>query len=71
MALRALYAAIGSGRGVGMIATAEITSSRKTGSTRPRGYIEHYSPQQATMNLLNDAIGVIEEYREHWPLTAR
>lgn len=54
-----------------MIATAAITSSRKTVSTRPRGYIEHYSPQQATMALINDAIGVIEEYREHWPLTAR
>lgn len=55
-----------------MIAVAEdIPSCRKTGSTRQRGYVTDYRPQPKTIALLDDAIGVIDEYREHWPLTAR
>ena len=48
---------------------AEITASRKTG--RARGYIDWYRPQQRTLDLLNDANCVLEEYRKLWPLTAR
>lgn len=39
--------------------------------TRPRGYIDHYKPQRRTIALLNDAIAVLNEYRDHWPLTVR
>ena len=46
-----------------------VTSGRKT--TRPRGYIEHYAPQEATMALLKDAIAVLDEYRDYLPLTGR
>lgn len=48
----------------------EITASRKT-STRKRGYVDDYNPQAKTVVLLNQIIGVLNEYRDHWPLTAR
>ena len=44
------------------------TASRKT---RPRGYIETYSPQAKTRELLNSVIDVLNEYQDHWPLTIR
>lgn len=47
----------------------EITASRKTG--RARGYIENYSPQVKTLELLEQVKAVLEEYREYWPLTCR
>lgn len=46
-----------------------ITASRKTG--RARGYIENYSPQAKTLELLKQVKDVLEEYREYWPLTCR
>lgn len=48
---------------------AEVTAGRKSG--RPRGYIENYRPQAKTQVLLDDALAVLEEYREHWPLSVR
>ena len=58
--------------GGGMISAppTEITASRQSVS-RPRGYIEHYRPQQRTIVLINDAIKVLNEYHDHWPLTVR
>ena len=50
--------------------SAEITASRKT-STRKRGYVDGYNPQAKTVVLLNQIIGVLNEFRDHWPLTAR
>lgn len=47
----------------------EVTASRKTG--RPRGYIADYRPQAKTLSLLAAAQSVLDEYREHWPLTVR
>ncbi|WP_235829667.1 MBL fold metallo-hydrolase [Frigidibacter oleivorans] len=44
-------------------------AGRKT--SRPRGYIENYSPQAKTRELLDQAQAVLEEYREYWPLTCR
>jgi hypothetical protein len=38
---------------------------------RPRGYIADYRPHEATKQLLGDVMAVLEEYREHWPLTNR
>lgn len=38
---------------------------------RPRGYIANYRPQARTRALLEDVQAVLDEYREHWPLTAR
>lgn len=40
-------------------------------SGRPRGYISNYRPQARTRELLYVVHAVLEEYREHWPLTAR
>ena len=47
----------------------EVTASRKT--TRTRGYHSAYRLQQKTVALLNDVIAVLQEYRDHWPLTVR
>ena len=50
-----------------------VTKSRpavKT-RTRPRGYIETYRPQAKTKELLADVQDVLNEYREHLPLSAR
>src|SRR5687767_14482494 len=47
----------------------EVTASRRT--ARPRGYIEGYRPQEKTKILLGDVLAVLDEYREHWPLTVR
>jgi hypothetical protein len=57
----------------------ETPASRKTGARggrkiaagRARGYIANYAPQAKTLVLLNDADAVLDEYREHWPLTCR
>jgi hypothetical protein len=38
---------------------------------RPRGYIENYRPQARTVTLLRDVGSVLNEYRDHWPLTVR
>lgn len=38
---------------------------------RPRGYISIYRPQARTRALLDVVQAVLDEYREHWPLTAR
>ncbi len=48
---------------------AEVTAGRKT--ARARGYIEHYSPQAKTRELLTQAQAVLDEYRQYWPLTCR
>lgn len=48
---------------------AEITASRKT--ARARGYIIGYNPQAKTRALLDQAQVVLDEYRDHWPLTCR
>lgn len=47
----------------------EVAASRKTG--RARGYIENYRPQAKTLELLNQAQAVLDEYRQYWPLTCR
>lgn len=39
--------------------------------TRPRGYIEHYRPHAKTIAVLADVTAVLNEYRNHWPLTVR
>ena len=51
-----------------MTTMTKVATSRKT---RPRGYIDQYKPQQKTMALLKDVAAVLNEYREHWPLTVR
>lgn len=56
-------------RPVGTV-SGDIPASRKTHG-RPRGYIENYRPQQKTRVLLDDIAAVLEEYRDHWPLTVR
>jgi hypothetical protein len=48
----------------------DITPSRKT-QGRPRGYISDYRPQRKTSELLKAVDRVLEEYRDHWPLTIR
>jgi hypothetical protein len=45
-------------------------ASRKKQS-RPRGYIQNYRPQTKTVGLLDDVTAVLNEYRQHWPLTVR
>ena len=47
----------------------QVTSSRKT--SRARGYIPNYRPQRKTEALLDVVREVLEEYRDHWPLTCR
>ncbi|MDI7921749.1 hypothetical protein [Ferirhizobium litorale] len=47
------------------------TASRKSVSTRPRGYIDDYNPQEKTKRLLCDVQAVLEEYEAYWPLTCR
>lgn len=41
------------------------------GAGRARGYIANYRPQERTCALLSDVMAVLDEYREHWPLTVR
>ena len=45
----------------------EVTTRRN----RPRGYITAYNPRSETLRLLEAAKAVMDEYREHWPLTVR
>ena len=45
----------------------EVTTRRN----RPRGYISAYNPRSETLRLLEAAKAVLDEYREHWPLTVR
>lgn len=40
-------------------------------SGRPRGYIDSYRPQAKTRALLDDVLAVLDEYRDHLPLTSR
>lgn len=47
------------------------SSQAGTTSSRARGYIPNYNPQSKTRLLLSAVHGVLEEYREHWPLTVR
>lgn len=53
-----------------MSAADNITASRKSPG-RPRGYIADYRPQARTLPLLDATKAVLDEYREHWPLTVR
>ena len=46
-------------------------ASDSTRSHRPRGYIANYQPQPRTIALLDDVDAVLNEYRDHWPLTVR
>jgi hypothetical protein len=39
--------------------------------SRARGYIEVYRPHGATRALIEIVIEVLDEYQDHWPLTAR
>lgn len=36
-----------------------------------RGYLDGYRPQAKTRDLLDSARAVLNEYRDHWPLTCR
>jgi len=47
-----------------------LTACRKN-TGRPKGYIPNDRPHAETVALLNDVIGVLNAYRDHWPLTAR
>jgi len=47
--------------------TGQVTAGRN----RPRGYIADYAPRSETVALLEAAQAVLDEYREHWPLTVR
>jgi hypothetical protein len=49
----------------------DVTAGRDNARHRPRGYIQHYRPRPATEALLADIRAVLEEYGDHWPLTAR
>ena len=40
-------------------------------TSRPRGYIADYRPQERTKVLLGDVMAVLEEYAKHLPLTSR
>lgn len=42
-----------------------------TRRSRPRGYITAYNPRPDTLRLLQAVESVLEEYRDHWPLTVR
>ncbi len=42
-----------------------------TRRSRPRGYIIAYNPRPDTLRLLQAVESVLDEYREHWPLTVR
>lgn len=46
-----------------------VTAGRNSG--RPRGYIPEFRPRPDTQALLEAARSVLDEYREHWPLTVR
>lgn len=56
---------------VTLIVRTEMQSRPAVKRTRPRGYIETYRPQAKTLALLDDVITVLDEYREHWPLSDR
>ncbi len=45
----------------------EVTTRRN----RPRGYIADYNPRADTQRLLASVKAVLDEYRQHWPLTVR
>jgi hypothetical protein len=49
---------------------AGFTASRKNPG-RPRGYIDDYKPQAATIHLLREVQQVLTEYHEYLPLTVR
>lgn len=49
--------------------SSKFTASPKI--TRPRGYINDYSPHAKTRELLDQVEAVLVEYREYWPLTCR
>ena len=51
--------------------SAEFTSGRKNGRQRPRGYIEDWRPQRATLQLIEQVREVLEQYVAHLPLTVR
>ena len=53
-----------------MTVASEITAGCKK-QHRPRGYIPNYNPHRKTRALVEQIQHVLEEYREHWPLTAR
>ena len=46
-----------------------ITASCK--NTRPRGYIDNYTPQKKTRLWLGQVLLILAEYRDYWPLTCR
>ncbi len=49
-----------------------VTASRNTRRrSRPKGYIADYKPKPDTIALLTDVKAMLNEYRAHWPLTAR
>ena len=39
--------------------------------TRPRGYLADYRPRAETRALLDDVLNVLDEYRDHLPLSVR
>jgi len=49
----------------------EITTSRENGRKRPKGYIEDWTPTKRIRAELDDVERVLEEYRDHLPLTVR
>lgn len=61
---------IGGGFGHSLTSPDEITTRRKTGR-RSRGYVLEYRPHQKTLDLLQQVRAVLDEYRDHWPLTIR
>ena len=48
----------------------EITAGRKNVSKRDRGYVD-WTPQKKTKILLEQIESILEEYRDHWPITGR
>lgn len=52
------------------MATSEFTAGRENAHRRPRGYAD-WRPQAKTRALLADVEDVLEEYREHLPLSVR
>jgi hypothetical protein len=51
-------------------AALKITAGRVNGRVRPKGYAS-WAPRVATRALLEQVDGVLDEYREHVPLTVR
>lgn len=52
-------------------ASSAVVAPVSTPHARPRGYIDSYRPQTKTRALLDDVLAVVEEYRDHLPLTSR